>query len=210
MRIVDCEQGSPEWFAARRGIPTASEFGSIIMPVRHRLATAHDAYINRLIDEIVRPDAERGFAGNRHTLRGKLLEDDAREFYAFERDTLPRRVGFILTDDGRAGASPDSLVDPDGGLEIKCPDGPTHVAWLRAGRLPGEHKPQVHGCLVVSGRAWWDFLSYCPGYPALLLRIERDEFTAKLAAVLAQFLTKYEAERERIVAPPAVPKETHG
>ena len=30
MRIIDCEQGSPEWFKARAGIPTASEFHTVL------------------------------------------------------------------------------------------------------------------------------------------------------------------------------------
>ena len=30
IQIVDCEQGTPEWYAARLGIPTASEFKTII------------------------------------------------------------------------------------------------------------------------------------------------------------------------------------
>ena len=30
MKIIDCEQGSPEWFSARSGIPTASEFHTVM------------------------------------------------------------------------------------------------------------------------------------------------------------------------------------
>jgi hypothetical protein len=187
VRIVECDQRSPEWYAARRGIPTASEFGSIITPKRMEYASAAETYINTLIDESVRPNAERGFGGNRHTERGCALEDEARTLYAFMRDVSPRQVGFILSDDGLIGCSPDSLIDPDGGLEIKCPDGPTHVKWWREQRLPDEHKPQVHGCLIVTGRAWWDFMSYCPGYPPLQVRVEPDGFTAKLREHLQRF-----------------------
>jgi hypothetical protein len=191
MRILDCEQRSDEWYLARRGIPTASEFGNIITPKKGDYATAADTYINSLIDELVRPQAVQSFTGNRHTLRGEALEPEARELYAFDRDIIPRTVGFILSDDGTMGCSPDSLIDEDGGLEIKSPDGPTHVKWVRGKGIPDEHKPQVHGCLIITGRKWWDFMSYCPGYDPFIVRVVRDGFTDKLESHLARFQKEY-------------------
>lgn len=196
MRILDCEQRSDEWYAARRGVPTASEFGNIITPKKGEYATAADTYINFLIDELVRPQAASAFSGNRHTLRGEMLEPEARELYAFDRDVIPRTVGFILSDDGLMGCSPDSLIGEDGGLEIKSPDGPTHVKWVRGKTIPDEHKPQVHGCLIITGRKWWDFMSYCPGYDPFVVRVVRDGFTEKLEAHLARFQKEYAEARE--------------
>lgn len=195
-QILTFEQRSPEWYAARRGVPTASEFGSIITPKKGEYAAAADTYINQLIDEVVRPDAGQSFTGNRHTERGEFLEDDARELYAFEREVVPQQVGFILNDAGTLGCSPDSLIQVDGGLEIKCPDGPTHVKWMRAGGVPDEHKPQVHGSLIITEREWWDFMSYCPGYDALIVRVYRDGFTEKLLGHLDRFLREYHAARQ--------------
>lgn len=203
MQILTCEQRSPEWYAARRGVPTASEFGSIITPKKREYAAAADTYINQLIDEAVRPDAGQAFTGNRHTERGVLLEDDARELYAFEHDVVPQQVGFILNDAGTLGCSPDSLIGKPGGLEIKCPDGPTHVKWLRAGGVPDEHKPQVHGCLIITEREWWDFMSYCPGYSPLVVRVTRDGFTDKLQEYLDRFLGEYAAARRLFDLPVA-------
>jgi hypothetical protein len=204
MRILDCEQRSPEWYAARRGIPTASEFGRIVTDKRGDYAAGADTYINELLDEIVRPDAERGFTGNRHTQRGNELEPEARDLYAFVHDVVPATVGFILNDAGTLGCSPDSLIDPDGGLEVKCPDGPTHLKWLRAGVVPDEHRAQVHGSLIVTGRAWWDFISYCPPYPTLEVRVVPDAYTDKLRTHLARFLDELATARaaldERLAA----------
>lgn len=199
MQILTFEQRSPEWYAARRGVPTASEFGNIITPKKGEYAAAADTYINQLIDELMRPDAGQAFTGNRHTDRGELLEDDARELYAFEHELAPQQVGFILNDAGTLGCSPDSLIGEDGGLEIKCPDGPTHVKWVRAGGIPDEHKPQVHGSLIITGRTWWDFLSYCPGYEPLLVRITPDGFTEKLQGHLDRFLHEYHAARAQFL-----------
>lgn len=191
MRILDCEQRSPEWYQARRGLPTASEFGNIITPKKGEYATAADTYINCLIDELVRPGASEGFTGNRHTLRGEALEPEARDLYAFEFEVEPQQVGLILNDDGTLGCSPDSLIGSDGGLEIKSPDGPTHVKWVRAKGIPDEHKAQVHGSLIITGRQWWDFLSYCPGYDRLLVRVTPDDYTEKLRKHLDRFLKDY-------------------
>ncbi len=194
MRIIQCEQGTREWYAARLGVPTASEFGNIMTPKRMEYATAADSYIDELIDELVRPDAERNWGGNRHTERGKALEPEARELYAFEMEVEPVQVGFILNDAGTLGCSPDSLIRAEvpGGLEIKCPDGPKHVGWIRANKLPDEHKPQVHGSMIVTGRQWWDFMSYCPGHDRFLIRVYRDAYTEALEKHLARFLAEYE------------------
>lgn len=198
MRIIDCEQGTDEWFAARRGVPSASEFDSIITPKKGDLAAAHEAYIDRLIDETIRVDAVRKFHGTADTDRGHELEPDAREMYAFMHNVEPQTVGFVLRDDGAAGCSPDALVGDDGGLEIKCPDGPQHVGYLRAGCLPDKYKPQVHGNLLITGRAWWDFVSYCPGHKPLIVRVTPDAYTARLAELLDFFVKKLASERQKI------------
>lgn len=197
MQIFDFEQRSPEWYAVRLGVPTASEFGSIITAKRGDYAAAADEYINRLLDEVRRPDVDRGFSGTRHMRNGILLEPEGRDLYALETDTNPFPVGFILNDAGTLGCSPDSLVGKPGGLEVKCPDGPTHIRWLRAGGVPDDHKAQVHGSLIITERAWWDFISYCPPYPRLLVRVMPDAYTEKLRGHLDRFLGEYATAREQ-------------
>lgn len=195
VQVLHFPQRSPEWYLARRGIPTASEFGNIITAKKGDYASAADSYINALIDELVRPASVEAFQGNRHTLRGEALEPDARALYAFEHEVEPEEVGFILNDDGTLGCSPDSLIRKAGGLEVKCPDGPKHVGWLRAGGVPDEHKAQVHGSLIITEREWWDFLSYCPGHDRLLVRVYPDAYTEKLRSHLSRFLTEYAEAR---------------
>ena len=60
MRVIDCEQGTEGWFAARLGIPTASEFSDIITPAKGDYSASAPKYIARLIDDIVRPGAREG------------------------------------------------------------------------------------------------------------------------------------------------------
>lgn len=222
---VACQQGEEAWLLARRGIPTASEFGRFITPSANRmwpppktkrkpkdgeepkakspLSDAADLYIAELIDEVMRPDAQVQWGGNRHTDRGRELEPAAVDWYTFATGREVRACGLLLADDRQSGCSPDSLVTVRGlldrGLEAKAPEGKKHVLWRLAGALPDEHKAQVHGGMVVTGLRRWDFLSYCDGYEPFLIEVEwdgytdllaqaRDEFCDRLAAAKAEFL----------------------
>lgn len=205
MRVIECEQLSLAWFEGRRGIPTASNFGRILTPKTMRLAAAADEYIAELIGEQLSslPLLDRPMsAAMQH---GVECEPEARDYYCLTRGVEVRRVGLCLTDDGRFGCSPDGLVDvsgtdTQGGLELKCPQGKTQVGYLLAGTLPDEYRAQVHGSLIVTGRAWWDFLSYSPGLPPLLLRVTADEYTAKLRAALDEFHVRLTDTLRRIEA----------
>jgi len=201
IQVFDCEQRSEEWYALRRGIPTASDFDSIISPVKGDAVKgkARIGLIARLVDEIVRPDADEGFSGNRHTERGIELEPDAVAWYEMMHDVSTEAVGFVLNSKLRAGCSPDRFVGKKGGLEIKCPDGKTHVGYIMGGVLPDEYKPQVHASLAISGRAWWDFLSWCPGYKPFLVRTVRNEYTEKLELALKEFYVDFDHWKPKLI-----------
>jgi hypothetical protein len=201
MKRFDCEQRSPEWFALRRGIPTASEFHRIITPVQGQLSKQCDSSIYDLIGALVDPSGacdESGYE-NGHMERGRHLEPEARGWLSLSLDMDIEQLGFCLSDCGRWGCSPDGLfVDTatglHHGLEIKVPKPSTHAAWLHAGGLPDSCKCQVHGGMAVTGRSRWTFLSYQPrtvGLPPLVVQIERNDFTDKLAAALEQFWDRY-------------------
>lgn len=202
MRHIDCVQYSPEWWQARRGVPTASQFDRIITPKTCRPSLQAEGYIHELIADRLRFDppvmTERPMnAAMRH---GVDCEPDARNYYAMEHDRDVRLCGLCLTDDGRFGASPDGLVGDDGIIEIKCPEPKTHVGYLLSGELPDAYRAQVHGQLLVTGREWCDFLSYCPGFDPFLIRVTPDEFTERLAAALEEFWDRYNAAWLEFVA----------
>ena len=205
MIIVDVEQGSPEWHSIRAPVPTASGFSRFITAGGKASKSAID-YMGEIIDAVVRPLNERDqeeqdavFGGNRHTNRGHVYEPKGRNWYRFVTGSNVQEVGFILNDERSAGCSPDSLVDDDGGLEIKSPEGKKHASWMIEGVLPEEHKAQVHGCLVVTGRKWWDFVSYCPGYKPFKIRTYRDEYTKAVERELASFLERLEAAKKQLI-----------
>lgn len=192
MKTYFCEQYSPTWWALRRGFPTASEFDSIIMPKKMELSTGHKGYIARLIGDLLDPiypnTDDKATAAMK---RGTLLEPQARALYELWNDDAVQQVGMCFDDSGRFGCSPDALVGTDGILELKSPTPAVHAAWVIDGELPSDYRPQCHGHLVVTGRAWCDFMSYLPGSPPFIVRVVRDEFTAKLETLLEEFDRRY-------------------
>lgn len=183
MRLLNVEQGSPEWFNARLGIPTASEFCKIITPTGKE-STQADGYANRLVAELLIGKPVSDFEGNEWTERGKELEPDAVAFYEMSYGILTHAVGFIMDDEGTMGASPDRLVGEDGLLEIKCPSPQVHVQNMLNKRIDTKYIPQVQGQLLVTGRKWVDWLSYHPEMPPVIIRVERDEKYLEQMAVL--------------------------
>lgn len=186
MKIVDCEQGTPEWFSARMGLVTASEFKTIIGVKKDaREKVTRDIYMRKLACEIHTGLPMESYQ-NDHMQRGKDQEDEARDLYAFTYGIVPQRVGFIVN--GRAGCSPDSLLGNDGGLEIKSALGHVQLDRLRKDEMPPEHRAQVQGTIWLAEREWWEFVSYSPGMPLLVKRVPRDDgYIATLAGAVAAF-----------------------
>lgn len=189
MQIIDCEQGTPEWYSARLGIPTASAFSTILSSNKEaKDKKTRTEYMRKLAGEIVTGEPMESYS-NVHMERGKVQEDEARDLYAFMQDCDPQRVGFILN--GERGCSPDSLIGEDGGLEIKTALPHIQIDRLLRGTLPTEHKAQVQGNIWLCERKWWDFVSYCPKLPLLVVRVMRDDdYIADLSKAVDQFNTE--------------------
>lgn len=191
--FTDLEQGSPEWFAARAGIPTASKFATVMAKGEGK---TRSEYMRKLAGEILTGEPSEQF-GNVHTERGNAMEDEARETYAFINDAEIQRVGFIRN--GNRGASPDSLVGSNGGLEIKTALPHIQIDRLERNRLPPEHKAQVYGNIWLAEREWWDFVSYWPRLPILTVRVYRDEeYIKTLSDEIDRFNDELAALVERI------------
>lgn len=194
MKVVDCKQGTVEWYMARRGLPTASQFNRIITPKTGKASSSQLPLICELIADMAMNGAPMGVESytSRAMQAGIDTEPDARRWYDFETGETVEQVGFCLSDCGRYGASPDGLVGDDGGLELKCPEPRKHIEYLIAGTLPAEYRCQVHGALIVTGRAWWDFMSYATGIQPLIVRVVPDEFTMQLMYAVHDFCETYD------------------
>ena len=210
MILHEVEAGSPQWFAARSGIPTASAFHRILTPAKEELASGRWSYAFELAIERLLGESKQTIDGLQWVERGKMLEPDAVQHYEFVQDTRTVRAGFITTDDGRMGCSPDRImVDTIGGLEIKCPSAPKHLEYFIKGPGP-DYRCQVMGSLLITGFPWWDFQSFHPQLPEVLIRFERDEpFIAKLTPALDQFCDELDEVCEKVKAAGYVPSPQH-
>jgi len=181
------EQRSEEWHRQRAGKITASRFEDAISmklvgrePNKVLVPTdTRSTYMREIVAAILsgEPKAEI----NSYSLQwGKDTEPYARQAYEIETGHVVTEAEFILHPvHDFIGCSPDGLVGADGGIEMKCPKDPgVHIKTLAEG-MPEEHAGQVQGCMFVTGRKWWDFVSYDPRtdepYRLYIQRIERDE-----------------------------------
>ena len=187
MKTYNFEQLSEEWYAIRRGIPTASNFDKIITS-KGEPSKQRTKYMYRLAGEAVSGIQEETYQ-NAAMIRGIELEEEARDLYEVLNDTEVEQVGFCLEDAiVKAGASPDGIINDFGMLEIKCPLITTHVDYLLKGKLPTEYFQQVQGQLYITGSDWCDFMSYFPGLKPLIIRVGREEdFINKLEDALVVF-----------------------
>lgn len=186
MEIINCTQGSEEWFKARLGVPSASNFSKIVTSKGELSKTLRD-YAMDLAGQYFIEEPEELFK-SADMQYGNDTEPLARE--AYEQQTFNQIVesGFIIRDG--AGYSPDGLIGEDGLVEYKCPQGgefkvATHAKYLYDNKLPTKYVQQCQGGLYVTKRKWLDFVSYHPNFQddkkLFIIRVERDdEFIKKL------------------------------
>ena len=196
MIILDHEQGTEEWLAARLGRPSASGFSKLITATGKPSSSA-SGYIHELIAERITGESTP-FHVTEWMERGTKLEPEAREAYEFISGNEVLETGFILDTSFQFGCSPDGLILDKGGLEIKCPAPRTMVSYLRDPQVGvKKYWQQIQGCMWITRRGWWDFFAYHPEMPHVIVRVERDDkYIAKLAAevdnAVAQILNQVE------------------
>jgi len=199
----EMEQGSEDWFRARKGRLTASQMAKVITPTG-KLSSQWEKLAIRLAGECVKPNEIPAFLGNIHTDRGHEMEPVARDWFAEWSGLDVRTVGFVTKDDNPVlGCSPDALIykkdKPTCGLEIKCPLIENHALYHYEGGVPEQYRAQVHGSMVVTGlREWW-FVSYNEGTEPFTHLQTWDEYTDKVAEALDEFVTKYAPIRSEVL-----------
>ena len=118
--------------------------------------------------------------------RGNMDEPLARDLYSATYAPATE-LGFMVRDDWgfSIGYSPDGLVGDDGLIEVKSRAPKKHLATILADEVPAENMAQLQCGLLVSGREWCDYLSYCGGMPMWRKRVHPDPawFGAIIAAV---------------------------
>lgn len=222
------EQRSPEWYAARCGMVTASAVGALLSvsapgarhydcpdchaeaghsciskasktaapiktmhPARVAVADEHAATAApivttatgdtaksltlSLVAERITQYVEPTFTSDA-MWRGIHDEPLARDKYAEHYGVKVSEVGFMVRDDWGfpIGFSPDGLVGDDGLIEVKSRNQKRQVGTVLAADVPAENMAQIQAGLLVSGRAWCDYVSYAGGMHMWTKRILPD------------------------------------
>lgn len=194
--LIDVDQRTDEWFAARRGRLTASNFGAWLtkndktsQKARRTAAGLILAELNNLPDPkvFVNPDIQRG------------IDQESEAIQEFSRLTglLVDPIGFAQSRHGLFGCSPDGLILSTGeGLEVKSPRASKLFQYHQACELPEEYRDQVHGCMAVTGAKAWHFFAYHRGetedgrsitLPSFHIRVERSTYTDEMLEGLKSF-----------------------
>ena len=218
--VIECEQRSPEWFATRAGLLTATGAAAMLSkPKKNGDETAGRSELRlRLALETLRgaPLDDDPYVSY-DMRRGRALEPEALGAYEAVTGEIVTTVGFLRHTELPIGCSPDGIVgDFDGGLELKCPKFTTHDEYLKKGTVPSEYVAQVTHSLFVTGLPWWDFCSYCPYHigAARLFRVRvlrNDALMDAYALAFALFWREVEAEIEQqraLSAPEVACEET--
>lgn len=177
IEMPDLEQGSEEWLAQRRGMVTASVVGQLITP--KTVKPANNDYSRALIASLA---AERvtGWSDpvyvNADMQRGIDDEPVARDIYANHTGCEVKEVGFLIKEGPgwQLGYSPDGLVGDHGLIEIKSRRPKKHLQTVIANAVPLENMAQLQAGLLVTGREWIDYVSFCGGMKLWVKRVEPD------------------------------------
>jgi predicted phage-related endonuclease len=198
--LIDCQQGSPAWFAARLGIPTGSEAASIVARFQKNgvwvdKADRANYKVQLLCERLTGEVEEQGYI-SKEMRNGTEREPFARMAYESATGYMVRQSGFLVRRDIRVGCSLDGDInDFEGIIEAKCLKPKNHLAIIESGQVPEEHLPQVKHNLFCTGAQWCDFVAYCPKFPKhlqlFIKRINRDdaqilEYRGEVVAFLAE------------------------
>lgn len=171
----DLVQGTDAWHEARRGMVTASVVGQLVTPTL-KVASNVDS---RALAALLVAERITGFVDDTYVSddMARGWDDEARARQKYGEHYAPvTEVGFMVrTEDGwRLGYSPDGLVGDDGLIEVKSRRPKKHVQTILADQVPAECMAQIQAGLLVSGREWCDYVSYCGGMPMWVKRVTPD------------------------------------
>lgn len=197
-------QGSGAWLNQRVGCLTASRMVDAMAVLKTgKPSESRNKLMIEILAERMTGDAAPHYVND--AMRwGIENEPHAKAAYEVASGNLLDPCGFILHPTiAHFGASPDALIDTDAVFESKCPTSSTHVAWMLAGGVPDQHKPQILAQLACTRRTRAVFVSFDPRMPAARQLFvaewepKREEIEAVEEAARA-FLRDLEAMFERL------------
>ena len=198
-------QGTEAWHALRLGKVTASCVADVEAKTKTAYAASRANYLAEIVLERITKTRAEGFTSAAMQW-GTDQEPVARQRYEFANECEVLEVAFV--DHPRiamTGASPDGLVGDLGLVEIKCPNSATHLETLQSGAVPARYVTQMMWQMASTGRAWCDFVSFDPRFPAehqlFIQRVHRDDARiAELEAEVIAFLADVDKAIEALNA----------
>ena len=199
-KIIDLDQKSPGWFAARESLITGS--------AAKKIKTSYD-YRFEMLANLTTPTEILESPVSEAMQWGIEKEPEAREAYAKSTKRKIKEVGFIQN--GRYGLSPDGVVlagkKISRAIEIKCPSTKNHVSTIVKNEIPKLNLDQIiHYFVVIDDLKELDFVSYDPRFQYKQLHIitvKRSDFKAEIAETIKRyekFVEKLDADYQKIIA----------
>lgn len=202
MKVIDAQQGSAAWLAARAGKVTASRIADVIARTKTGPSASRAGYMGELIAERLTGQVAEGYT-NADMQRGIEVEPQARAAYEARTGLIVDAVGFVLHPRiDLAGASPDGLAG-DGLFETKCPRTHTHIEYLLGRDPPSKYIPQMAWQCACTERPYCDFVSFDPRMPEelqlfIVRYVPSPEYLAELEAEVQKFLSELDTKIRRL------------
>lgn len=191
--ITDYEQHSDEWYKAKLGKFSGSDFHVMLGNSQTKKDYLWDKYSERKYQ-----DSDKEEYQSFYMERGNILEYEARRVYSAVYEVDVKQVGLVEDDgefDGYAVCSPDGLLGDDGIIEIKCLVAKYHEQYTNPDSdkyeyIKPEYRTQVQYNLFITDRKYCDFVYYHPRAGIHVIRIERDEdYIDKIKTALREGVT---------------------
>jgi hypothetical protein len=225
--VVECDQRSEAWKAARLGRLTGSRAADAFHRNKDKKFSANRkdlriALALERITGIIQDDR-----GSSRLMRDGIAREPLNRFaYECATGQLVTECGFLADNDSQIGVSLDGYIgDFEGLVECKSPKEATHLetltqyrAWVaqrdsaatEAARAPfdaiGEdYMWQIIHALYCTGASWCDYVSYHPAFPEaarlVIIRVMREDCDlAGYEVLVREFLAEVDAEVEKVLA----------
>jgi len=191
-------QQTSEWYESKIGKVSASRCADVMARIKSGYSMSRKNYMMDLVIARLTGVYPESFTSPAMQW-GIETEAEARKEYEAETFNIVQEVGFIeLNED--VGCSPDGLIGENGGLEIKCPNTVTHIDTILSGKIDRKYMLQIQFSLWVTGREWWDYVSYDPRCPAnLRLYIQRVYRDENLISEISEEVEKFVEEMKDLI-----------
>lgn len=174
LTVRGAQQLSESWFHMKLGVPSASNASR---GVSKKGTATRNTYLCQLVAQVCTGVIEE--MNFKQMEWGRQHEDAARSSYEFANSVKISPLSFVFKDDTfRVGCSPDGIISPTKGCEIKCPwDSTNYVKFLLGDEVKSEWEWQNQFTLWVMGADEWDMTQFDPRMktrPLHTVTVKRD------------------------------------